>query len=210
MRGAETYQRRSRELPVRERILIVCEGRKTETTYLNRMRQHYRMSTLKVDIRGPETGTHPCDLVARAHELTQEAVDEHEPFEKAWCVFDRDQHDHIDQALVTARARGILVAFSNPCFELWYLLHYADQTSHIDRTRLKPRLTRLLGKPYHKAGDYFALLLERQPEAVRRARELRKQDDRDKGGRMENPYTSVDELVTRLNELADSQRRPIR
>jgi hypothetical protein len=202
MRRAEAYRRRSRDLPQRNRILIVCEGARTETLYLGALRAHHRMSTVQIEVHGPEIGTHPDRLVELATSRRNEARAEGSPFDETWCVFDRDEHDHIHESLITAKDRGINVAFSNPCFELWYVLHYRDQAAHIHRAKLPGLLTKALGRRYSKAADLYDALLDRQADALRRAADLRKRDDLHKGGRRENPYTSVDLLVTRLNEMA--------
>ncbi|MCB9390355.1 MAG: RloB domain-containing protein [Acidimicrobiia bacterium] len=34
---------------------------------------------------------------------------------------------------------AIGVALSNPCFELWVVLHHEDQTAHVDRRSIQQR-----------------------------------------------------------------------
>ncbi|MBT2526174.1 RloB domain-containing protein [Streptomyces sp. ISL-99] len=51
-----------------------------------------------------------------------------------WCLFDRDQHEGVDEVMRVARKmkernEGLEVAYSHPCFELWRLLHHKDYTS---------------------------------------------------------------------------------
>ncbi len=52
--------------------------------------------------------------------------DENLAFDEVWCVHDIDEHPKIDEARVMARDNDILLAVSNPCFELWLLLHFRD------------------------------------------------------------------------------------
>jgi hypothetical protein len=40
------------------------------------------------------------------------------PYNQVWCVFDRDEHSKIHEAFDRAKAHGIEIVFSNPCFEL--------------------------------------------------------------------------------------------
>ena len=42
---------------------------------------------------------------------------------------DRDTHPHFDKAMKLCEVEGVRVARSNPCFELWLILHY----EHYDR-----------------------------------------------------------------------------
>ena len=50
-----------------------------------------------------------------------------------WCVIDVDQHANLVPAVEKAIANGISVAVSNPCVDLWFILHFQDQTAEIDR-----------------------------------------------------------------------------
>jgi hypothetical protein len=48
---------------------------------------------------------------------------------QVWVLFDRDDHQHIREALSLAEKEGVRVAYSHPCFELWRLLHYTNYTA---------------------------------------------------------------------------------
>ena len=54
-------------------------------------------------------------------------------FDEIWCVFDIDEHANVRTAISNAKDSGIEVAVSNPCVELWLLLHVEDQTAFISR-----------------------------------------------------------------------------
>jgi len=60
---------------------------------------------------------------------------EHEEDDELWMVLDTDhltQGHHLRglvRALQDAKKKGVKVAFSRPCFELWLLLHHLDETS---------------------------------------------------------------------------------
>ena len=54
-----------------------------------------------------------------------------------WCVFDVEaprQHERLLEAVQMAQDNDIGVAVSNPCFELWLLLHFADRERWIDNS----------------------------------------------------------------------------
>jgi hypothetical protein len=64
-RTAGSYARRG---PVREpydRVLIVCEGKKTEPYYFGGLRLHYRLSSANIEIT-PANGTDPMSIVSFA------------------------------------------------------------------------------------------------------------------------------------------------
>ena len=76
----------------------------------------------------------PKTLVERAVAMKREAAleakrkkDENLKYDQVWCVFDIDEHPFVPEAKQQARDNGIEVAISNPCFELWALLHFRDQ-----------------------------------------------------------------------------------
>lgn len=98
-----------------------------------------------------------------------------------WVFLDTDHHlrdtnlrGTLD-ALQTARQAGFEIAISNPCFELWLLLHHADVAPGSDFAgcaQVEQRLRKTLGqynKSSIKAGQFP---LERVPVAIRRARVL--------------------------------------
>ena len=69
-------------------------------------------------------------------------------FDEIWCVFDIDQHPNVSTAIHNARQSGVEVAVSNPCIELWLVLHVEDQTAHISRRNVQRRADELqLGLP---------------------------------------------------------------
>ncbi len=37
------------------------------------------------------------------------------PFDEIWCVFDRDEHPYVSDAIALAKHHQIGVAFTNPC-----------------------------------------------------------------------------------------------
>ena len=112
---AETRNYRARPSDRQEtiqRFLIVCEGEKTEPSYLG----SFRGPALVLDIRG--LGINPRKLVDKALELGEEGE-----YEQVLCVFDRDDCDvgDFNSALDRARSQEINVAYSNQAFELWYM-----------------------------------------------------------------------------------------
>lgn len=67
----------------------------------------------------------PKDVVERAVEYQRRFQRRMEvAFDQVWCVFDHDAHGTFEDALNEAAKAQIRVAYSIPCFEFWYLLHF--------------------------------------------------------------------------------------
>jgi hypothetical protein len=192
-----------RRLPSRRskaRILIVCEGAKTEPIYLEQLRHHFRATAVELHI-DETTGT-PRTLVQRAAELKKTAAKEAKrtgdpdaEWDEVWRVFDIDEHPHVPEAREQAGANGIKLAVSNPNFELWALLHFQDQRSGQHRDRIRALLKKHL--PDYVKTLPFDELIERLPAAEERAKKLCHWHHT-RGTRESNPSTHVHLLVARI------------
>ena len=105
-------------------IRVLTEGRVTERSYLKILgRQNPQ---IRIDFA--ESGMAPLSLVERArqHAKLNKRTKRRTggpDFDEIWCVFDVDDHPYVKQAQQEARDSGIRTVISNPCFELWLLLH---------------------------------------------------------------------------------------
>ena len=126
-------------------ILIVCEGSVTEPEYFDGLWHDCHNPRVTIHISN-DHGV-PKTLVGIAKELKNKAlalskweVDDNLAFDSVWCVHDVDEHPHIHEAREMAAANGIELAISNPCFELWLLLHFRDNPGMQHRDTLKSML----------------------------------------------------------------------
>jgi len=205
--GRRPFNRRRPRRAVGRRVVIVCEGSKTEPGYFNGIRQSMRLPTAQVYVVHPNA-TDPLSIVRAAIDYRRQRVREHawSTGDSAWAVFDGDEHQHADphnwnDAIQTADSQGINLAVSNPCFELWYLLHYQDQFAQLSREDAERRISGHLGE-YQKAKVYWPDPLEPlTQEAIGRARQLADRLVADGGRRHSNPSTDVFNLVESLLEL---------
>ena len=185
-------------------MLIVCEGSKTEPNYLSRLGQDRRLSAVII-IPGPRFGGSPRNIVECAVGERDKVAGTAYAYDEIWCVFDRDNHAGVDQVLQEAQREGLKIAFSNPCFELWFLLHFRYST----RPRSANETLRDLKKKlpdYEKADeDVYGKLLAMQPAAIANAKTLLAYHLEIGNIQYDNPSTSVHELVERLNDLAPPQ-----
>ena len=103
------------------RVLIVCEGSKTERNYFHDLAAQYRLGDGIVTVVG--LGQTPMQVVKEAQRLRRSECRAGVAYDKVFCVFDRDEHAEFEQASTIACESGIELARSWPCFEFWFLLH---------------------------------------------------------------------------------------
>ncbi len=139
-----------------DRLLIVCEGEKTEPRYLNEIRRELRLPSANIQVQPTAYGTEPLRIVDYAEDLFRNGNRERgisaRGFDRVIAVFDRDSHHSYHAALAKAVAlnermindEGVKVPFdavvSVPCFELWLLLHFEDVLAPIERGDVYQRL----------------------------------------------------------------------
>lgn len=188
------YKRKRTKRNVKPRILIVCEGERTEPNYF----RCFLGANIKVEGFGMNTDT----LVKKAIELKEK---EEEPFDQIWCVFDRDDFPsrNFNKAFQLAKNNGINIAYSNEAFELWYLLHMNYLDAGISRGAYITKLNQIMVKDslqYQKNSKFmYAYLLEHQGKAIKHARKLNSPyspSDPEK----DKPSTTVVDLVVELNK----------
>lgn len=181
-----------RRSPVRK-VLIVCEGAKTEPNYF----RAFRVASQVCDIQG--TGHNTLSLVKEAVRLTELSN-----YRETWCVFDRDSFSEsaVRAAFKLASQHKFKIAYSNECFELWYLLHFKYLDTEINRGQYFKQLKAELGKYEKNSAQMYDMLLSNQDTAIRNADKLVTTHS-SKGDICGcKPYTSVHDLVKRLNQLA--------
>lgn len=180
---------------------MFTEGERTEDGYLVHWRRAYRDRVL-VTIDAFHGA--PLSLVEHAVAAKrQEAREEHRgrgrAHDEVWCVFDRDQHPNIPEALDRAAVNGVGAVLSNPCIELWFVLHFVDQTAHIERGEAQHLSRQLLNSDKVLTGSALNALAARYDDAKQRARQLDAKHHNDGSPPRSNPSTNVWELIDRIH-----------
>jgi len=113
-------------------------------------------------------------------------------FDEVWRVVDVDNFDIHSGASKAAELNAKMVV-SNPCFELWLLLHFESLTGHVAKCKDVERLIRKYIPAYKKAKLSFADFEAGLAQACKRARCLEE-------GEVEypNPSTGIWRLVERI------------
>jgi RloB-like protein len=165
----------------------------TEPGYFNAFKHAARNQRVHVEV-AKEFGV-PRTVVEIAVRLRDDANDkakrerdQNHRWDEVWGVFDVDEHPRLAEARRLAEEQHINLAVSNPCFELWALLHFQDQRAHVERGKAREALQGHL-PGYDKALD-FEKMHPGYGEAVRRAEELDKEAEIH-GDPARNPTTRV-------------------
>jgi hypothetical protein len=189
--------RKTSEREIR-RILIVCEGKKTEPNYFKAFPTKPEVCD-QIDVEG--RGYNTLSLVQEAIRLKQEALHKHAPYRELWCVFDRDSFplDNFTNAIKLAAQNQISCAYSIKAFEIWYLLHFNYIDAALSRSQYEEKLTEFLKQQYLKNSDsMYKSLIRHQSKALQNAKKLfAKQSILPLS--QQNPITTVFQLVERLN-----------
>lgn len=135
-------------------------------------------------------------------------------FEEYWIVIDRDPYDastnggHTEQdfknAIEKSKKNGVKVAWSNPCFELWIVLHFAYRDTDCERHELQEialnhlKSNNIIDKKaktddMKTCKNLYELLQERYDTAYNNAKKLYEQHGNDYSA----PCTSI-HLLTEL------------
>lgn len=206
--GARPLRRKVATRKPRKTLVVFCEGERTEPEYLNTLKRQPSVRDIAaVDLR-VETGQGgpvPRTLVAMATAARSRAIDEDAEIDEFWCVFDVEwprNHPGLEEAVKEALANGIHLAISNPCFELWLILHFQDHSAWLDNNQAR-RLRRQLDGSSDK-GVQAARYMPLTADAARRAAQLDRRHQRDGSAfPHDNPSSGMHRLLAALEPPAN-------
>lgn len=136
------------------RILIVCEGEKTEPNYFRSFGRINRGGVVyDIECEGGKIST--IQVVAKAIELRDKAIKENKPYDSVWAVFDKDSFSakNFNAAIQKAENNNVHCAWSNEAFELWYIFHFANRITSMSRKEYQKAITDFISK-YKKGYVY--------------------------------------------------------
>ncbi len=159
-----------------ERVLIVCEGAKSEPNYLREIIDCLELNTANVEVDG-NCGSSPASVFAYAKKRYQDEKRQGDEYDRVFCVFDKDIHttytqtlDHISKAKPTDTFKAI---HSTPCFEYWLLLHFVFTTQPFMATGEKSACTCVIDElhkylPMYNKGDedIYKQLMQQTAQAI--------------------------------------------
>ncbi|MFI7433181.1 RloB family protein [Micromonospora haikouensis] len=163
-------------------MLLATNGEATERAYFNALKQEpwVRPRVVVVVERGS-----PVDVVRGAARRRKS-----DDFDEAWAVCDVDDY-RTEPASGEAVAADVRLAWSNPCFEVWLLLHYGRHVGFVENAKKARDLLRAHDPQWDKTALDFDKFRDRIEVACQRADQL---DPPPEG----NPSTSVGRIVAAL------------
>lgn len=162
---------------------VFCEG-DTEVAYIEMLRSFYR---LPIHIIAKKTLLNITpSLVERCKSAYVQTKND-----RTYLMYDLDVPSMLERL---KKVEGATLLCSNPCFELWLLLHYADQRTELSSNECVKRLTTSI-RQYKKGvlrADDRLYLLSSQKDATDRAKKLKE---------YYNPSSTVYRLIDDLELL---------
>ncbi len=200
----QSQKRKSRQVVCK--ILIVCEGTKTEPNYFNAFKSLNR-GTQVYDIEVKGLGANTISVVDKAIELKNKG-----DYDRVWAVFDKDSFPdkQFNNAIIKAEDNGVGCAWSNEAFELWYLYHFANRTTGMHRNEYQEAISNAvnhspkytLKKKYvyakNDADNYRIMNVYGSQDNALRDAEAQSRTFRDRKYAQHNPCTMVFKLVLQL------------
>ena len=195
-------------------IVIASEGKDTERIYFKALAKEYTNPRVHVHIlersEAEQNNSSPEHVLKQLNDYKEQYALEAD--DELWLVVDKDRWTEAMLSRVAtecAQDDYMHMALSNPCIELWLLLHLVDVTSLTSEEQqqwlenrrksksadpyLKVRLRQEMGS-YHEAAYDAQMLIAHVEKAIERAKTL------DKNPSDRGPQT----LGTRVYLLAES------
>ena len=200
-------KRRKHVAEPERRFYVYCEGTKTEPEYLRAVRHRFKHAWVEVVGVGSVALTVANQAIKHAKEIRsnrrrrRQGTSSYEEQDQVWAVFDRDDHPRFDDAVAMCRSSRVRVAQSNPCFEVWLVLHLEDYDRPTSSSDIQARLHKLLPEYHHEQSpslNFEPFLVEVRAAERRAVRQLRaRKVERQPFG---NPSTTVGFLTRAIRK----------
>lgn len=208
-RAAKQMARRREALSPYDRILIVCEGAKTEKHYFDELAKFYDINSRNIKIVGG--GGSPTNIVKIAEQEYASGKKGRIPFDKVYCVFDKNSHADYGRALAQLESKKDFAAIvSVPCFEYWLLLHYLNTTKPYKQKGNKSACDQVISDlakhiPGYRKGErgVFVFVEKELATAITNAKRALAAAQT---ANTDNPSTTVHILVKHLQTIARRRR----
>ena len=192
---------------------IYCEGELTEKTYFDALAREYKklgpIKLTTIPEREPKGIAQKAVDRVKMECVPKRQKNSFEQNDQVWAVFDRDTHPHYDAAIQTCQKGGVQVARSNPCFDLWLVLHIEDYDRAGRQDAVQTRLETLrpeYNREKNKSCDCDHLVKSVEDAEARAARQLARRTS--EGVPFGPPSTTVGHLTAAIRAAAQAAGRP--
>lgn len=197
-----------KRLPKRK-FIVFSEGKNTEPTYFRALMRTVDNTLLELEI---------VDAAGVPRTIADKAIERHRTIKRdakrssfeardvVWAVFDRDEHPEFSESVQRCTGNGVGTGVSDPCFELWLILHIEDCDAPHDRHQIQKLLATKHGGYDPKGAKMVdcVSLLKRISDAEDRA-EKQLARRLEEGTPIRRPYTTVFELTRALRSAANER-----
>ncbi len=209
-RTRNALKRKSRNLAKKKYFLIVTNGKKTEFNYFKEFKDFSLTNVVNIKF----IQSNPSSLVnetIKKRKIERDKIRNKRnikfEFDEVWCVFDIDDFTDFDieNTNKLALKNNINLAYSNECFELWFLLHFNYYQNSMTREDLVKKLKNIykdkFGVDYLKSSENnFDYLFNRLNTAIFNSEKLLAKFKNENIYNIisMNPSTTVHKLVKKL------------
>lgn len=206
MRKFRPLKRAVEKRPPKKKFVIFTEGQNTEPSYFRELKRF--LSGTLIDVEIVEAAGVPLTIAKKACALAKSMSSRsarRSSFgqeDKVWAVFDRDEHPGVDDAKQQCANANVGVGFSDPCFEIWLILHYSDFDRPDGRHEVQKHFENIC-PGYDRNGRKTANCEALMPLIeVAEKRAMLQLSRRIEEGGLQAPFTTVGELTKELREAS--------
>ena len=172
--------------------MLICEG-SCEEIYFKNMKGNERLTNINIEILNPNIST-PSGL----YKYTKRKQKERQ-YDRVFCVFDGDVLKQYDKK-PDSHIKSII---SNPCFEVWFLLHYkysakefynCDNLINLELKRYIPDYEK--SQIYHSKKNFYKILKQYLNDAISNAKKL--DEENKKSGRPKGTSTEIYKIIEEI------------
>jgi len=172
-------RRHSKGRLVNPTFFVFCEGQ-SEEEYINFLRSSYK---IPVEINSKLAGHNISQKFINSYLTTKTRHEKDEVF----LMYDLD----VDGLYEKVKSINGILLLSNPCLELWFLLHFGNQLRNISSKNCNRKLVQIC-KSYEKgiiSSKLKEILIQQVSEATNRSKTLKL---------YHNPSSSIFRLIEKL------------
>lgn len=160
-------------IPTRPVIMIAPDDCRTAVSYFNSIKTSLKDKITIHIVSAPHDGADPeavvSNAICHAKRLFASGAKHANDRQAVFALIDMErEQSRRDKAIATATAHQngcVRVLLSDPCFEVWTLLHFVDTGEYFAdcdavRQAIKPHWQKVLGQPFESKvqADYYKLL----------------------------------------------------
>lgn len=197
MKYNKPLNRKTEKRGLKKKFIIYTEGKNTEPAYFQALWKKYPGFLLEFSNDIISAAGVPLTIAMKASERSK-SIDK---YDEIWAVFDRDEHPNVEEAINICRQAEVGIAFSDPCFELWLILHCQDFDKADNHQKVQKHLEKIRPE-YKRSGSKkcdFDSLLDQLNVAQERA-EAQYKRRCEEGIKPLAPYTFVYKLTKKIVE----------